>query len=69
MERTEAIQLNYDYIEYLSDWYLKSCPVDELFVHLHSEDELHTKFRLNGVKFVGCGSSRAVAKTIYPESR
>ena len=38
MERTEPFELNYDYVEYLSPWYLKKCPIDSLFVHLHPED-------------------------------
>ncbi len=61
--------MNYDYVEYLSPWYLKKCPIDSLFVHLHSENELHEKFTLNGVKFNGCDHGRARAKLIFPESR
>ena len=69
MKRTDPIQLNYDYVEYLSSWYLKHNPIDNLFVHLNSGEELHRKFVLNGIKFIGCEKGRAKANTYFPESK
>ena len=69
MHRSGPIQLNYDYVEYLSPWFYKSDPIRKLFVHQLTEDELHRKFVLHGIRFAGCDDGKAKALKLFPESK